>query len=104
MYRRMAREFPEFDQSALPAIPAPWADISWHNDTCPSFEPVEGVSVFIDFATPEDREVPDRPRYTVYSPGEDDVVGYHTDDWTEVLAHVANLMQQTACVQNQPVK
>ena len=30
-------EFPDYPLADLPALPEGFADLSWHNDTCPSY-------------------------------------------------------------------
>jgi hypothetical protein len=47
-------EFPDFDDhaSAAQLLALGFADISWHNDTCPSFER-GGVIVFVDYINPD---------------------------------------------------
>jgi hypothetical protein len=90
-------EFPEFDLGV--AIPAAWDDISWHNDTCPSWcagFTKEGhiVKVWVDYADPNDREFEDIGRFgvVIQIDGGGDVEGadaYAGNDWDEVLAFVA---------------
>lgn len=76
-------EFPTFPLSSLPPLPTAWEDTSWHNDACPCFTVREGVYVYVDFPTKEDREFPESERFTVT----DDMgeVLYHGDVWEEVL-------------------
>jgi len=86
----MAKEFPEFDQSTLPAIPTDWIDNSWHNDASPSFV-IEAarVQVFINEANESEREIAGE-RFHVLST--DDATLDHdllsTNDWQEVLTLV----------------
>lgn len=84
-------EFPDFDPTAMPAIPANWRDQSWHNDSCPSFNAGNGRVVFIDFADAAQREFPDISRFTVHADPEiadsNDVL-FESDDWAAVLAFV----------------
>lgn len=98
-YEILAREFPKFDQSTLPAIPDTWAESSWHHDMCPSFtsgDP-EGkhCQIFIDYADTKDRELGECcPRFCVNRmEGDDcDPVALTTDDWSEVLAYVQQVL------------
>jgi len=91
-YELMAREFPRYDQTTLPAIPADWKDISWHNDTCPSFAIGESINVHIDYLNPDDRDEPhDYPRFGMCFDADSDRARWHsTNDWDEVLRLVAN--------------
>jgi hypothetical protein len=86
-------EFPDFDPTTMPSIPAGWTDQSWHNDSCPSFNTGKGVSVFVDYADVSLREVQDDyPRFSVMcESGRDDIPVelLSTNDWDEVLAFVA---------------
>jgi hypothetical protein len=47
-------EFSDFDDhaSAAQLLALGFADISWHNDTCPSFER-NGVIMFVDYINPD---------------------------------------------------
>jgi len=91
----MAKEFPEFDQSTLPAIPTDWIDNSWHNDVSPSFV-IEAarVRVFINEANESEREIAGE-RFHVLST--DDATLDHnflsTNDWWRVLKCVADLIE-----------
>jgi hypothetical protein len=98
-FAKMAREWPSYDQSTLPAIPADWTDASWHNDACPSFNTpamADGsyVTVFIEALRPEDREMNDR-RFGAYLVSDDghghgiaDTPFANTDDWSKLLRQV----------------
>jgi hypothetical protein len=54
----MAREFPDFDQSTLPPLPAGVVETSWRNDHCPSFRLPSGLHLFVDYLEPSIREFP----------------------------------------------
>ncbi len=87
------REFPDFPAADMPAIPAGFGDTSWHNDMCPSFTSDQvGLTIWVDFANPEQREYPEWPRYRV-TPQEAGVEvsgeSLETNDWSEVEAFVA---------------
>lgn len=84
-------EFPDFDTTTMPDIPEGWADISWHNDTCPSFRTFTGFQVFVDFLDPELREYPEGFRFTVHADAEvvdGNEVLFETNEWPHVLEYV----------------
>lgn len=97
MFEKLKAEFPTFDVSTLPAIPGNWVDVSWHNDTCPSFEAIKNdggaVYVFVDFPDSADREFPETKRYSIVSAPHmrDTETLLDTDDWAAVLAKVADI-------------
>lgn len=76
-------EFPDFDAATLPAIPAHWIDQSWKNDACPSFIIGESITVYIDYAKPDDREHPETPRFVLFNDEQD--VLHTSDDWNDAL-------------------
>ena len=75
-------EFSDISIFDMPAIPADWRDISWHNDSCPSFETPCGAIVFVDCEDPASREVQGGARFTAMR---DDAVICESDDWSEIL-------------------
>lgn len=82
-------EFPDFPVADMPAIPAGFDDVSWCNDTCPSFlNEAAGLIIFIDFPKVEDREEHAETRFSLrkYEDGtlssDDDV---ETDDWLAIM-------------------
>lgn len=84
-------EFPDFPPATMPAIPAAFDDVSWHNDSCPSFlNESLGLIIFVDYADPERREFPECPRFNVnvWDNGNTGTEVYSGDDWADVLAHV----------------
>lgn len=85
-YELMQREFPDFDQSTLPAISANWEDISWHNDTCPSFSASPEVRVYIDYADKALREWEDSRRFGIVCDGDGSMI--ETDDWDKALTYI----------------
>jgi hypothetical protein len=89
-YKLMAKEFPEFDQETLPAIPATFTDSSWHNDACPSFVVEDiGLQIYIAEALDSERELQGGARFCVLdctTISFDDLL--QTDDWAEVIALV----------------
>lgn len=81
-------EFPHFDISTLPTIPSNWEDVSWHNDTCPSF--IFGkLHIYIDFANYEDRECSLANRFHIFETDDFQQV-LESNDWQQVLDFVAN--------------
>ncbi|EGL63637.1 hypothetical protein AGRO_3706 [Agrobacterium sp. ATCC 31749] len=90
-FSNLAREFPDFDLSTLPAIPDDWQDISWHNDTCPSFEVLPQWHVYVDYADTVLREFPDSPtRFSLQAVRADGefFTLVDTNDWQAVLDRV----------------
>jgi len=89
-YPLLAREFPDYEASSLPEIPADWEEASWHNDVCPSWQtPASGrtyLHIFIDYLDPDQRELGDQ-RFSVSEIDEDGDSGHlmDTDDWQAVL-------------------
>jgi hypothetical protein len=89
-------EFPDFDPATLPAIPAGFKDVSWHNDVCPAFfNSALLLSIFIDYADMEQREWPDTPRFYIFKCNEDgsrldeDSGDFVSDDWDAIIAYIS---------------
>lgn len=84
--------FPDFPADDMPATPEGFADISWHNDCCPSFEHPEGYRLFIDYKDRTRREFPDSEgRFTLYPLNEDGEQGAElvaTESWNEMLSEI----------------
>jgi len=76
-------EFPDYPIADMPDVPDTWKDVSWHNDTCPSFETPSGNTVYIDRAIDADREMPGAERFHIM--GADGVLMTSTDDWIVAL-------------------
>ncbi len=60
-------EFPHYDDTLT--LPDGWEDISWHNDSCPSFQKVFGdvmFRIFCDFKDPDLREMHGAMRFVIY--------------------------------------
>lgn len=88
MQGNFTEEFPDFPADTMPAIPEGWADVSWHNDTCPSFETRNGLTVFVDYADASLREFPEAPRFSIQQTfSRDDMMA--SDDFDAILAFVA---------------
>lgn len=88
-YGKIAREFPDFDQSTLPFIPSTWVDSSWQNDASPSFTMTaygKTFIVFIDYTDLSLREFEGGKRFHVLEQddeGETEMV-LESDDFREV--------------------
>ena len=87
--------FPDYDPNTMPAIPETWRDVSWKNDTCPSFEAPNGLVIWLDYADPAMREfghLDPIERFSVIRRlvgGEIDELCY-SNDWHDVLSYVAS--------------
>jgi hypothetical protein len=84
-------EFPDFDAATMPEIPAGWIDVSWHNDSAPSFNAGNGKIVSIDFADKDLREFAGGPRFVVMADPEihdHNEPLFESDDWQAVLDFV----------------
>lgn len=84
-------EFPDFEPSTMPQIPAGWTDQSWHNDSCPSFNTDADAIVYIDYLNPQDREIPEGERFVVLTDPEftdNTQTVFGADDWNAVLAYI----------------
>ena len=81
-------EFPDFDdaESCASLVADGWEDVSWHNDTSPSFER-SGVVIWVDYVDPSLREFPERPlRFAVMTRHNDATVGEYETLAGAVLA------------------
>ncbi|WP_147707823.1 hypothetical protein [Microvirga massiliensis] len=71
-------------------VPAGFDDISWHNDTCPSFLNAScSLRLFIDHPERDERELPEFKRFLLMMVDEagqpvDGGVLLETDDWNEM--------------------
>jgi hypothetical protein len=94
--------FPNTPPSEMPDVPASWVDASWHHDTCPSYYALSGawgaLRVFIDRASPNDREVPGYARFGLayIAPDDDTSTVFETDAFDDVLDYVAGFGQGVA--------
>jgi hypothetical protein len=60
-------EFPDYDDTLT--LPEGWQDISWHNDSCPSFERKFGdvnYRIYCEYKDPKKRESLAELRFIVY--------------------------------------
>jgi hypothetical protein len=86
------REFPDFPAADMPAIPAGFEDVSWHNDSCPSFmNEAAGLILFVDFADTAKREYPETTRFNVnvWEDGNTGIEVVASDEWQVVLDAIA---------------
>ena len=93
-------EFPHMANDMPADIPAEWIDISWHNDSAPSFVAFSGdegdsnmheCRVWIAESDSAQRDWPDHPRFAVTYYPRDDSDGVNvlvTDSWSECRAYV----------------
>lgn len=87
--------FSDYPRATMMPIPAGWTEMSSRHDTAPSFGPCTGpmgeaTQIWIDYADPARREVPEAGRFTF---SRRDAVGeltviYAGDDHDEALRHV----------------
>lgn len=89
-------EFPDFGDMDV-AIPEGFKDLSWHNDTCPSFgyllpgfaqNDERYLIVFIDYADEAKREFEGVARFMAYvqdNVGMPSDVQFSSDDWHAVV-------------------
>lgn len=80
-------EFPDFDETTMPVIPAGFEDVSWHNDTCPSFlNETAGLIIFVDFADVTLREFDDGKRFSlgIWDNGSIGEPVAESDDWQDI--------------------
>ena len=85
-------EFPNFDASAMPEIPADFVDCSWHNDVCPSFYNEKlRMTLYVDYADKLLREFTDSERFTLTVIDNDYEVIFETssDDYDFILSTIA---------------
>ena len=94
------KEFPDFPESDMPAIPEGFKDVSWHNDAMPSFtNPDLRLSIWIDYADPEKREFPEMERFSLHTVNEDGFIEneaphVHTDDWNTILHKISDIREE----------
>lgn len=86
---RLRREFPDYDITTLPTLPAGYFDASERIDAAPSFVNEErGLKVYVDYANYADRESGRSQRYCVSrydeEAGDFEDVALSTNDWAEV--------------------
>lgn len=90
MPRTYSTEFPDFVMDVV--VPSDFKDTSWRNDVCPSFM-AHGLCLWIDYKEPEKREMQGK-RFAIVTVDEEQQRGetlIETDDWSEVIAKIAEL-------------
>jgi hypothetical protein len=76
-----ATEFPVFATADMPALPAGWEDISWHNDLMPRFINHDiGLGLWIDHSDPALAAWPHQGRFGLY-------IVDHNGDW-DGMSHI----------------
>lgn len=89
---RYKQEFPDFNLDVV--LPEGFEDVSWHNDTCPSFQHNElDVIIYIDFAEPSKREHEETLRFSLITTEDGKLTDNredlaYTDDFAEILAKI----------------
>lgn len=88
--------FTDYPRGTMMPIPAGWTEMSYRNETAPSFGPCvgpmgEAAQIWIDYEQPAKREVPEAERFTFCrrDPVGELTVIYAGDDYGEALRHVA---------------
>lgn len=97
-FANTAREFPDFDLATMPEIPADYVDVSWHNDSCPSFlNEATGRILFVDYADAENREHPETPRFNlnVWDCGNTGETLVESDDWNAILVQAIDVSDES---------
>ena len=94
--------FPDYPLATMMPIPATWSEMSWRHEVAPSFGPCvgpmgEAAQIWIDYADPAKRDVPESSRFTV---SRRDAIGeltviYAGDDYDAVLTHAS--IEALAC-------
>lgn len=85
-------EFPDFEPSDIPAIPEGFEDVSWRNDSCPSFmNEAAGLIIFVEREDAAEREIEETARFNlaVWDQGADAHIA-GGEDFDVVLEAIAN--------------
>lgn len=85
-------EFPDFEPSDIPAIPQGFEDVSWRNDSCPSFlNEAAGLIIFVEREDAAKREIEETARFNlaVWDQGADAHIA-GGEDFEVVLEAIAN--------------
>lgn len=85
-------EFPDFTAADMPRIPEGFEDVSWHNDSCPSFlNERAGLMIFVERIAPEDREDEGTPRFGLAEWKEGATGTYYAQGevWADILKAIA---------------
>lgn len=94
---QLQKEFPDYDVLSVPEallVDPAFADISWHNDVCPSFKvEATGETIFVDFprhqADRRESQDAESPRFVVYRSDDHEDIVLETNVWSKVEKHVA---------------
>jgi hypothetical protein len=89
-------EFPTFGRLDV-QLPAGFIDVSWHKNTCPSFELPSpdhaaewpALTLFIDYQDQDERESVEAPRFFLYAGSDMENWWVATDDWSQVQQCIA---------------
>jgi hypothetical protein len=89
-------EFPMFGRLDV-QLPAGFIDVSWHKNTCPSFELPSAdktaewplLMLFIDYKDQDQRECDDAPRFFLYAGSDLENWLVATEDWSQVQQCIA---------------
>jgi hypothetical protein len=103
-----ATEFPAFATAAMPALPAGWVDVSWHNDLMPRFiNPDLNLGLWIDHSDPALAAWPNQDRFGLHGIDAEGAwdgldTQLNSNDWAVIAARIADaqdeLDAQTKCV------
>lgn len=96
--------FVDFDLATMPDVPRGWFDISYRNDSCPSYRvgDFEGLHciIFVDYADADKRECPGFGRYVLNcidpSTSNDWEDQHESDDFDFIVSKVAAFMARVA--------
>ena len=83
---RYMAEFPDFDWEVPACVTTDWGfeDVSWHNDSCPSFQ-CDVFMLYVDFTDPLKREFVDLAKFVMT---DEEHVVLETDNWEDVRTFV----------------
>jgi hypothetical protein len=89
-------EFPMFGRLDV-QLPEGFIDVSWHKNTCPSFELPSAdktaewplLTLFIDYKDQDQRECDDAPRFFLYAGSDLENWLVATEDWSQVQQWIA---------------
>lgn len=99
--------FPDYPIATMPPLPSSWTDMSWRNESAPSFGPCTGpmgeaVQIWIDYADPSLRENADGERFTLCrrdASGELETI-YAGNDYDVAMEHAAREVLACAFAKN----
>lgn len=95
------KAFPDFTPETMPDTPESWLDVSWHNDSCPSFLVMQGgegdsnftqCRVWIDYMDSALRDVQGAARFSVTFESDNlerqSELAFQSDNFAEILAWI----------------